>query len=40
MLLDLCTLDYNYGFAYNKKLPSLNLIVLISSQLSSEYNAK
>lgn len=38
MLLDLCILDYNYGFAYNKKLPSLNLIVLISSQLSSEYN--
>lgn len=31
-LLDLCTLDYNYGFAYNKKVPSLNLIALTSSQ--------
>lgn len=30
MLLDLCTLDYNYGFACNKKLPSFDLIALIS----------
>lgn len=26
----------NYGFAYNKKLPSLNLIALISLQWNSE----
>lgn len=40
MLLNLCTSDYNYAAACNKKFTSPNLIAEIGSQLNSEYNAK